>query len=104
MTAEQTATVERSLGRIEGRLDGLCSDIQATKNAVDKISTEGCAVFRGHKEIMAKMVEAANNNGNGHAKLEIGPLKISGVTATVLTRIVLILGIGYLIAKAHGWL
>lgn len=55
------------------------------------------------KEIMAKM-EVAANNGNGHAKLEIGPLKISGVTATVLTRIVLILGIGYLIAKAHGWL
>ncbi len=47
----------------------------------------------------------SRENGNGHnARLELGPLKISGLTATVVTRITLLSGIGYVIAKMHGWI
>ena len=45
------------------------------------------------------------NKRNGHsAKLKLGPFSISGVSATVVYRLSALAGVGYLIAKAKGWL
>lgn len=42
---------------------------------------------------------------NGHSsKFKLGPLSISGVSATVVYRLSALAGVGYLIARAKGWL
>jgi len=101
-TASELARIDERLKGVHDTMGNMAVTMHQTKTEVASIARNGCARFSEHQELLKRL---ANTNGNGHnAKLEIGPLKISGLTATVVTRITLVGGIGYVIAKMHGWL